>query len=177
MSEIRNLKPEGLWRNFDDLTKVPRPSGHLEKVQKFLLDFAQKAGVEAFLDPAGNILMRKAATPGYENRKTVTMQAHMDMVPQKSPDSKHNFETDPIETHITDGWVYGNNTTLGADNGIGVAAIMAVMESNTLKHGPIEGLITKDEETGMFGANDLPKGELRGDILMNLDSETWGVMS
>lgn len=174
MSEIRNLKPEGLWRNFDDLTKVPRPSGHLEKVQKFLLDFAQKAGVEAFLDPAGNILMRKAATPGYENRKTVTMQAHMDMVPQKSPDSKHNFETDPIETHITDGWVYGNNTTLGADNGIGVAAIMAVMESNTLKHGPIEGLITKDEETGMFGANDLPKGELRGDILMNLDSETWG---
>ncbi len=174
MSEISKLKPEGLWRNFDALTQVPRPSGHLEKVQQYLLDFAKRVGVEALLDPAGNIVMRKPATPGYENRKTVTMQAHMDMVPQKSPDSKHNFETDPIETHITDGWVYGNNTTLGADDGVGVAAIMAIMESKELKHGPIEGLITADEETGMFGANDLPTGELQGDILMNLDSETWG---
>ncbi|GAB6982328.1 aminoacyl-histidine dipeptidase [Prevotella dentasini] len=174
MSEISKLKPEELWRNFDALTQVPRPSGHLEKVQNYLLDFAKKAGVEAIIDVAGNIVMRKPATPGYENRKTVTMQAHMDMVPQKSPDSKHNFETDPIETHITDGWVYGNNTTLGADDGVGVAAILAVMESKTLKHGPIEGLITADEETGMFGANDLPTGELQGDILMNLDSETWG---
>lgn len=174
MSEISKLKPEELWRNFDALTQVPRPSGHLEKVQNYLLDFAKKAGVEAIIDAAGNIVMRKPATPGYENRKTVTMQAHMDMVPQKSPDSKHNFETDPIETHITDGWVYGNNTTLGADDGVGVAAILAVMESKTLKHGPIEGLITADEETGMFGANDLPTGELQGDILMNLDSETWG---
>lgn len=174
MSEIRNLKPEGLWRNFDDLTQVPRPSGYPEKVQKFLLDFAAKVGVEAYVDAGGNVVMRKAATPGYENRKTVLLQAHMDMVPQKAPDSKHNFETDPIETHIEDGWVYANNTTLGADDGIGVAAIMGVMEDKTLKHGVIEAIITRDEETGMFGVNELPEGELHSDILMNLDSETWG---
>ena len=174
MSEIRNLKPEGLWRNFDDLTQVPRPSGYPEKVQKFLLDFAAKVGVEAYVDAGGNVVMRKAATPGYENRKTVLLQAHMDMVPQKAPDSKHNFETDPIETHIEDGWVYANNTTLGADDGIGVAAIMAIMEDKTLKHGVIEAIITRDEETGMFGVNELPEGELHSDILMNLDSETWG---
>ena len=174
MSEIRNLKPEGLWRNFDDLTQVPRPSGYPEKVQKFLLDFAAKVGVEAYVDAGGNVVMRKAATLGYENRKTVLLQAHMDMVPQKAPDSKHNFETDPIETHIEDGWVYANNTTLGADDGIGVAAIMGVMEDKTLKHGVIEAIITRDEETGMFGVNELPEGELHSDILMNLDSETWG---
>ena len=174
MSEIRNLKPEGLWRNFDDLTQVPRPSGYPEKVQKFLLDFAAKVGVEAYVDAGGNVVMRKAATPGYENRKTVLLQAHMDMVPQKAPDSKHNFETAPIETHIEDGWVYANNTTLGADDGIGVAAIMGIMEDKTLKHGVIEAIITRDEETGMFGVNELPEGELHSDILMNLDSETWG---
>ena len=174
MSEIRNLKPEGLWRNFDDLTQVPRPSGYPEKVQKFLLDFAAKVGVEAYVDAGGNVVMRKAATPGYENRKTVLLQAHMDLVPQKAPDSKHNFETDPIETHIEDGWVYANNTTLGADDGIGVAAIMGIMEDKTLKHGVIEAIITRDEETGMFGVNELPEGELHSDILMNLDSETWG---
>ena len=174
MSEIRNLKPEGLWRNFDDLTQVPRPSGYPEKVQKFLLDFAAKVGVEAYVDAGGNVVMSKAATPGYENRKTVLLQAHMDMVPQKAPDSKHNFETDPIETHIEDGWVYANNTTLGADDGIGVAAIMGIMEDKTLKHGVIEAIITRDEETGMFGVNELPEGELHSDILMNLDSETWG---
>lgn len=174
MSEIRNLQPAAIWRNFDDLTQIPRPSGHLEKVQQFLLDFAKRVGVEAFEDPAGNIVMRKPATPGYENRKTVLLQAHMDMVPQKAPDSTHNFETDPIETYIEDGWVHAKGTTLGADNGIGVAAIMGVMESNDLKHGPVEALITRDEETGMFGANELPEGELNGDILMNLDSEMWG---
>jgi len=174
MSEIAKLTPECIWRNFDALTQVPRPSGHVEKVQQFLLDFAKKVGVEAFQDPAGNIVMRKPATPGMENRKAVTFQAHMDMVPQKTPDSKHNFETDPIETVIKDGWVYANGTTLGSDNGMGVAAIMAIMEAKDLKHGPVEGLITRDEETGMFGANELPEGELNGDILMNLDSETWG---
>ena len=174
MSEIAKLTPECIWRNFDALTQVPRPSGHVEKVQQFLLDFAKKVGIEAFQDPAGNIVMRKPATPGMENRKTVTFQAHMDMVPQKTPDSKHNFETDPIETVIKDGWVYANGTTLGSDNGMGVAAIMAIMEAKDLKHGPVEGLITRDEETGMFGANELPEGELNGDILMNLDSETWG---
>ena len=160
MSEIKNLKPECIWRNFYALTQVPRPSGHLEKIQQFLVDFAKKAGVEACVDPAGNVLMRKAATPGMENRKGIILQAHMDMVPQKTPESKHNFETDPIEPWIDGEWVKANNTTLGADNGLGVAAIMAVMEAKDLKHGPIDALITADEETGMFGANGLPEGEL-----------------
>ncbi len=174
MNEIKNLSPSCIWKNFDALTQVPRPSGHLEKIQQFLLDFAKGAGVEAFKDPAGNIVMRKAATPGMENRKGVILQAHMDMVPQKTPESNHNFVTDPIETYIDGEWVKARGTTLGADNGMGVAAIMAVMESKNLKHGPVEALITADEETGMYGANDLPQGELNGDILLNLDSETWG---
>ena len=174
MSEIRNLNPECIWRNFDALTQVPRPSGHLEKVQQFLLDFAAKVGVEAFKDSAGNIVIRKSAGAGMENRKGVILQAHMDMVPQKSKDSTHDFVNDPIETYIDGDWVKAKNTTLGADDGIGVAAIMAVMEDKSLVHGPIEALITADEETGMYGANDLPEGELNGDILLNLDSETWG---
>ena len=174
MSEIANLKPAAIWRNFHALTQVPRPSGHLEKVQQFLLDFAKQAGVEAFKDEADNIVMRKPATPGMENRKTILLQAHMDMVPQKTPESTHNFETDPIETYIEDGWVHARGTTLGSDDGIGVAAIMGVMESADLKHGPVEALITRDEETGMYGANELPEGELHSDILINLDSELWG---
>ncbi|WP_308227946.1 aminoacyl-histidine dipeptidase [uncultured Prevotella sp.] len=174
MSEIKNLNPECIWRNFDALTQVPRPSGHLEKVQQFLLDFAARVGVEVFKDAAGNIVMRKPASPGMENRKGIILQGHMDMVPQKTKESKHNFETDPIETYIDGDWVRAKGTTLGSDNGMGVAAIMAVMEDKTLVHGPIEGLITADEETGMFGANDLPADELNGDILLNLDSETWG---
>lgn len=174
MSEIKNLKPECIWRNFDALTQVPRPSGHLEKVQQFLLDFAKNTGVEAFKDEAGNIVMRKPATPGMENRKTVILQAHMDMVPQKEKTSTHNFETDPIQTYIDGEWVRAKGTTLGADDGLGVAAIMAVMEAKDLKHGPIEALITADEETGMYGANGLPGGELEGEILLNLDSEQEG---
>ena len=174
MSEIKNLNPECIWRNFDALTQVPRPSGHLEKVQHMLLEFAARVGVEAFKDAAGNIVMRKPASPGMENRKGIILQAHMDMVPQKSKESTHNFETDPIQTYVDGEWVKAKGTTLGADNGIGVAAIMAVMEDKNLVHGPVEGLITADEETGMFGANDLPEGELNGDILLNLDSETWG---
>ena len=175
MNEIANLQPSCIWRNFDALTKIPRPSGHLEKVQQFLLDFAKRVGVEAFIDEGNNIVMKKPATPGMEHRKVVLMQAHMDMVPQKSPESNHNFETDPIETYIDgEGWVRAKGTTLGADNGLGVAAIMAVMEATDLQHGPVEGLITADEETRMFGANDLPKGELNGDIMLNLDSEMWG---
>ena len=147
MNEIQNLNPKCIWKNFYALTQVPRPSGHLEKIQQFLLDFAKEAGVEAFKDPAGNIVMTE---------------------------STHNFETDPIRPWIDNGWVKAKGTTLGADNGLGVAAIMSVMEDKSLKHGPIEALITRDEETGMFGANELPAGELQGDILLNLDSETWG---
>ncbi|MBR5919411.1 MAG: aminoacyl-histidine dipeptidase [Prevotella sp.] len=174
MNEIQNLNPQCIWKNFYALTQVPRPSGHLEKVQKFLLDFAKEIGVEAFIDSGQNVVMRKPATPGMENRKGVILQAHMDMVPQKTPESKHNFETDPIEPWIDGDWVKAKNTTLGADNGIGVAAIMAVLEAKDIKHGPIEALITADEETGMFGANALLDNELQGDILLNLDSETWG---
>jgi dipeptidase D len=174
MNEILNLQPQCIWRNFYALTQVPRPSGHLEKIQQFLLDFARQAGVEAFLDPAGNVVMRKPATPGMEGRKGIILQAHMDMVPQKTPESKHNFQTDPIEPWVDGEWVRAKGTTLGADDGLGVAAIMAVMEDKTLRHGPIDALITADEETGMYGANDLPEGELQGDILLNLDSETWG---
>ena len=174
MTEMKNLNPQCIWKNFHALTQVPRPSGHLEKVQQFLLDFAKQAGVEAFKDEADNIVMRKPATPGMENRKGIILQAHMDMVPQKTPESNHNFVTDPIETWIDGEWVKAKGTTLGADNGLGVAAIMAVMEAKDLQHGPVEALITADEETGMFGANALPNGELNGDILLNLDSETWG---
>ena len=176
MSKIENLSPECIWRNFDALTQVPRPSGHLEKVQQFLLDFAKKVGVEAFKDSANNIVMRKPASPGMENRKTVMLQAHMDMVPQKTPDSPHNFETDPIQTWIDGDWVKTKGTTLGADDGLGISAIMAVMEDKTLKHGPIEALCTADEETGMYGANDLPTGQMTADILLNLDTEDEGEM-
>ena len=174
MSEIKNLNPTCIWKNFDALTQVPRPSGHLEKVQQFLLDFAKQAGVEAFIDEGRNVVMRKPASAGMENRKGVILQAHMDMVPQKTPESTHNFETDPIQTWIDGEWVKAKGTTLGADNGLGVAAIMAVMEDKNLKHGPVEALITADEETGMYGANDLPENMLQGDILLNLDSEHWG---
>lgn len=173
---IATLKPECIWRNFDALTQVPRPSGQREQVQQFLLDFAKRVGVEAFQDPAGNIVMRKPATPGMENRKVVMLQAHMDMVPQKSPDSAHNFETDPIQTWIDGDWVKAKGTTLGADDGIGIAAIMAVMEDKTLVHGPVEALCTADEETGMFGAEDLPAGQMNADILLNLDTEDEGEM-
>ena len=173
MADIKNLSPVEIWRNFDKLTQVPRPSGHLEKIQAYLLNWAKAAGVEAFQDAAGNIVMRKPATPGMENRKGVILQAHMDMVPQKAPESNHDFENDPIETIIDGDWVRANHATLGSDDGLGVATIMAVMEAKDLQHGPVEGLITADEETGMFGANGLPEGELNGDILLNLDTEVW----
>ncbi len=176
MSEIKNLKPECMWRNFDALTQVPRPSGHLEKVQQFLLDFAHSIGVEVYKDEADNIVMKKPATPGMENRKTVILQAHMDMVPQKEKSSEHNFETDSIKTYIDGDWVRAKGTTLGADDGLGVAAIMAIMEAKDLKHGPLEALLTADEETGMFGASALPKGQLFGEILLNLDTEQEGEM-
>lgn len=176
MSEIANLQPQAIWKNFDLLTQVPRPSGHLEKVQKFLLDWAESKGVKAFKDEAGNIIMRKAATPGMENCKCVTLQGHMDMVPQKVKESTHNFETDPIETYIDGDWVKARGTTLGSDDGMAVATIMAIMEDDTLKHGPVEGFITADEETTMYGVNHMKADVLEGDILLNLDDETEGEM-
>jgi dipeptidase D len=174
MSSIKDLEPKCIWRNFYALTQVPRPSGHLDKIQAFLLSWAKEAGVEAFKDNAGNIVMRKPATPGMENRKTCVMQGHMDMVPQKVKESAHNFETDPIETFIDGDWVKAKGTTLGSDDGMGVATAMAVMESKTLRHGPLEVLITADEETGMDGVNNLRPDTLKGDILLNFDNETEG---
>lgn len=174
MSEIQNLQPQAVWQNFHLLTQVPRPSGHLEKIQQFLLTWAKEHGIEAFQDAGRNIVMRKPATKGMEKKKTILLQAHMDMVPQKTPESTHNFETDPIETYIEDGWVHAKGTTLGADDGLGVATIMGLFAADDIEHGPLEALITADEETGMYGANDLPDDELHSDILLNLDSETWG---
>lgn len=174
MSEIISLAPQNVWKHFDSLTQVPRPSGHLEKIQSFLLEFGKSVGVEAFKDEVGNIIYRKPATSGMENRKTVILQAHMDMVPQKTKDKQHDFENDPIETEIDGEWVRAKGTTLGSDDGMGVAAIMAVMEDKTLKHGPLVALITADEETGMFGAFGLKPGTIDGEILLNLDSEEEG---
>ncbi|MBR4779282.1 MAG: aminoacyl-histidine dipeptidase [Bacteroidaceae bacterium] len=172
--KIEQLTPVAVWKNFHALTQVPRPSGHLEKIQAFLLQWGKDAGIETWQDEAGNILMRKPATAGLEGRKGLVLQAHMDMVPQKTADSPHDFLTDPIPAYIDGDWVKTHGTTLGADDGMGVAAIMAIMEDKTLKHGPLEALITADEETGMFGAFGLKPGELQGKVLLNLDSETEG---
>ncbi len=173
-TSIKELAPQAIWNNFYLLTQVPRPSGHLQKVQDFLLNWAQEHGIEAFKDNAENIVMRKPATPGMEGLQTAVLQAHMDMVPQKVDESGHNFETDPIETYIDGEWVKAKGTTLGSDDGMGVAAIMAVMESADLVHGPLEALITADEETCMYGVNHLAADTLKGDILLNLDNETMG---
>ncbi len=173
-NSIKDLDPQIIWKNFYLLTQVPRPSGHLDKIQQFLLDWAKEHGIEAFKDGAGNIVMRKPATPGRENAKCAVLQAHMDMVPQKVDESNHNFETDPIETYIDGDWVKAKGTTLGSDDGMGVAAIMAVMESADIKHGPLEALITADEESTMHGVNNLSADTLKADILLNIDNETMG---
>ncbi len=172
--DITQLSPKGIWKNFHALTQVPRPSGHLEKIQDFLLSWAQSHGFESFKDNAGNIIMRKEASPGHEDRPMVTMEAHMDMVPQKTGDSAHNFLTDPIETYIDGDWVKARGTTLGSDDGIGVATAMAVFEDNSLRHGPLEAIFTVDEETCMYGVNNLRPETLKGKILLNLDNETEG---
>lgn len=171
---IHDLEPKAIFGNFYKLTQVPRPSGHLEKIQQFLLEWAKERGIEAFKDGGDNIVMRKPSTPGFENRKACVMQAHMDMVPQKVDESNHNFETDPIETYIDGEWLKAKGTTLGSDDGMGVAAIMAVFEDNSLQHGPLEALITADEETCMWGVNHLAADTLHGDILLNIDNETEG---
>ena len=171
---IQDLEPKAVFGNFYKLTQVPRPSGHLEKIQQFLLDWAKERGIDAYKDGGDNIVMHKPATPGFENRKVCTMQAHMDMVPQKTDESTHNFETDPIETWIDGEWLKAKGTTLGSDDGIGVACIMAVFEDDTLQHGPLEALITSDEETCMWGVNHLAADTLKGDILLNIDHESEG---
>lgn len=173
-SEIRNLNPIALWENFYQLTQIPRPSNYEDKVQDFVFNLGKKLGLETIKDDAGNIIIRKPATPGMENRKGIIIQAHLDMVPQKNSDKVHDFKNDPIETYIDGEWVTANETTLGADNGIGAAAAMAVLASTDIEHGPIEGLFTATEETGMDGAAGLKPDLLQGEILLNTDSEDEG---
>lgn len=174
MNPIEELSPKGVWKNFYSLTQIPRPSGHTEQVAKFLVDFAKQHGAEAHIDEAGNVVMSKGATPGYEDRAVTVLQAHMDMVPQKTKDCKHNFETDPLDVYIDGEWVTARDTTLGADDGMGVAAAMAIIEDDTVEHGPIEVLITRDEETGLEGAFGLKADELKAKYMLNLDSEEEG---
>lgn len=172
--EIKELNPEIVWKNFYELTRIPRPSKKESKAVEYLYNFGKSLGLETYKDEIGNIIIRKPATPGMENRKGVILQGHIDMVPQKNADKVHDFENDPIEAWVDGEWVRAKGTTLGADNGLGVAASLAVLESKDLKHGPVEVLVTVDEETGMTGARELKPGILKGDILINLDSETEG---
>ncbi len=178
MSTIANLKPERVWKNFYALTQVPRPSKKEYKAVEFIEKFGHDHGLETYRDPLGNVIIRKPATAGMEGRKGIILQSHLDMVPQNNADTPHDWEKDPVEAYEyeIDGekWVKARGTTLGADDGMGVATAMAILEAKDLKHGPIEALFTIDEETGMTGAFGLEKGKLKGDILLNLDSETEG---
>ncbi len=171
---IQNLEPKVVWNHFYSLTQIPRPSKHEDKIREFMVNFGKKLGLETFMDEVGNVIIKKPATAGMENRKGVILQGHLDMVPQKNSDTVHDFTKDPIAAYIEGEWVTAKGTTLGADNGMGVAATMAVLEATNLVHGPIEALLTADEETGMTGAFGLKSGLLNGDILMNLDSEDEG---
>lgn len=173
-NEIAKLNPVEVWENFYQLTRIPRPSYHEEQVRKFIFDYGKKLGLETTQDESGNVVIRKPATEGMEKRKGVILQGHLDMVPQKNSDKDHDFTKDPIETFIDGQWVKANGTTLGSDNGIGVAAALAVLASKELAHGPIEALFTATEETGMDGAIGLKSGILKGEILINMDSEDEG---
>jgi dipeptidase D len=174
MSDIRNLEPKPLWGYFHEICQIPHPSKHENKIIEFMKEFGRKNNLETVVDKVGNVIIRKPATRGMENRQGVIFQTHLDMVPQKNSDKKHDFEKDKIETIIDGDWVRADGTTLGSDNGIGVSATMAVLASKNIKHGPVEALFTIDEETGMTGIFGLKKGILKGDILMNLDSEDEG---
>jgi dipeptidase D len=174
MSDIRNLEPRQLWNYFHDITQIPHPSKKEKKIVEYVVAFGKKNNLETIVDKVGNVIIRKPATRGMENHKGVILQVHLDMVPQKNSDKKHDFEKDPIETWIDGEWVKAKGTTLGSDNGIGVAATLTVLASKDITHGPIEALFTIDEETGMTGVFGLGAGLLKGDILMNLDSEDEG---
>ncbi len=171
MSDIQNLEPKTLWNYFHDITQIPHPSKKEKKIVEYVMEFGKKHNLETIKDKVGNVIIRKPATKGFENRQGVIFQTHLDMVPQKNNDKKHDFEKDPIKTIIDGEWVRADGTTLGSDNGIGVAATLAVLASENIAHGPIEALFTIDEETGMTGVFGLKKGVLKGDILLNLDSE------
>lgn len=172
--EVKDLQPALIWECFDEITKVPRPSCHEEKIREFLLEFARKHNIAAKTDAVGNVVMIKPATPGHENAPVVVLQAHMDMVAEKNGDVEHDFMKDPIKTYIDGEWVKAKGTTLGADNGIGMAAAMAVMIDDTLEHGPVEALFTVNEEIGLEGAQNLGEDMICGKILLNLDSEDDG---
>jgi dipeptidase D len=174
MSDIRKLEPKQVWNYFHEITQIPRPSKKEKRIVDFVVKFGKDQKLETIIDKAGNVIIRKPATKGMENRKGIILQTHLDMVPQKNSDKKHDFEKDPIETIVDGEWVKANGTTLGSDNGIGVAATLSVLASKDIPHGPLEALFTIDEETGMTGANGLKKGLLKGDILINLDSEDEG---
>ncbi len=171
---IATLNPERVWKHFYALTQIPRPSKHEQKAVEFAAKFGKDLGLETITDEVGNVIIRKPATKGMENRKGIILQGHLDMVPQKNSDKVHDFEKDPIETYVDGEWVKAKGTTLGGDNGIGLAMAMAVLEAKDLEHGPVEALFTVDEETGMTGAVALKPGILKGDILINLDSEDEG---
>ena len=169
--EIRNLEPKALWNKFADLNAVPRPSKKEERVIAFMMKFGQNLGLPVIKDHVGNVIIKKPATPGMENRKTIVMQSHLDMVHQKNNDTNFDFDTQGIEMYVDGDWVRAKGTTLGADNGLGVATIMAILESTDISHPAIEALFTIDEETGMTGAMGLQGGILEGEILLNLDTE------
>jgi dipeptidase D len=172
--EILNLDPAIVWKYFSEILEVPRPSKKEEKIVEYLLKFGKTHNLETLQDEVGNVLIRKIASSGMENRKSVVLQSHIDMVCEKNSDKVHDFENDPIEAMIEDGWVTANGTTLGADDGIGIAAQLAILASTDIVHGPIECLFTIDEETGLTGAFGLQPGFLKSNILLNLDSEDDG---
>ena len=170
MSTILDLQPASVWHYFHQLTQIPRPSHHEEAVQQYVLDEAARLGLSAERDAVGNIRVRKPASAGHEGAPGVILQGHLDMVPQKNADKTHDFTRDPITTQVhADGRVTADGTTLGADNGIGVALILAVLADRTLVHPPLEALFTSSEETGMVGAKGLQGGWLKGHYLINLD--------
>ena len=171
---MKNLAPKAVWEHFYSLTQIPRPSGKKEEVSAFLADYGKSLGLETIVDTIGNVIIRKPASPGYENHPGVILQGHMDMVPQKNNDTVFDFEKDPIEAYVDGEWVTAKGTTLGADNGIGVAAAMAILADKSIAHPPLEVLVTVDEETGMYGAFALEGGMLQGKTLLNLDSEAEG---
>ncbi|MGQ9621349.1 MAG: aminoacyl-histidine dipeptidase [Bacteroidales bacterium] len=174
MNDIRNLKPVEVWKYFYDITQIPHPSKNEKKLVEYIVRFGKEHNLKTIVDRAGNVIISKPPTKGMENRKGIILQTHLDMVPQKNSDKAHDFLNDPIEAVIDGEWVRANGTTLGSDNGIGVAATLAILASATLSHGPLEALFTIDEETGMTGANGLEPGLLNGAILLNLDSEVEG---
>ena len=172
--ELKDLKPQEVWKNFYALTQIPRPSGVKKEISDFLANYGRSLGLETIQEEIGNVIIRKPASKGYENKPGVILQAHMDMVPQKNFDKVFDFEKDAIQAYVDGEWVRADGTTLGADDGIGVAAAMAVLADNSLEHPALEAFFTADEETGMYGANALQGGVLKGSTLLNLDCETEG---